>query len=170
MTPKTEIQLNPEQLSTIFPVFQKGIRVETMIGGSLHDLFYDIWKLPREFVETRISTIFLNGKPVDDLKSSYVKEGAVIALSSAMPGLVGATLRRGSVLASFRNGISHREEKHTRNTEKGTITVKLFNMLIKELGPAFLQIGFQVDGRDLAGLFPGDHALNGLITVSAVAP
>lgn len=153
----------------MFPVFQRGIRIATETGLSLHTLFHQIWGLSDEFVENRIGSVFLDGKPVDNLGTAIVADGAVIALSSAMPGLVGATMRRGGVLAGFRSGISHREENQSARYGNGTITVKLFNMLIKELGPIFLELGFQVDSSDLTGLLPNGHPMfeNGPVFVTA---
>jgi len=44
--------------------------------------------LDEDYVTQRISTIFLDGKPVDDIDTLLVRDGAVLSLSAAMPGLV----------------------------------------------------------------------------------
>jgi hypothetical protein len=64
-----------------------------------------------------------------------------VALSSALPGLVGATLRRGGFYACLRDSINYRQEDLPVDTRPGTITIKLFNLLMDELGPVFLKKG-----------------------------
>jgi len=103
-------------------------------------------------VRDRIQTLFLNGKPVDDLETVFVQDGDCLALSAAMPGLVGATMRSGGVLASFRNAISHRQAETQSNPHGGVLSIKLFNLLIKEIGPQFLQQGVLVVPDDLRNL------------------
>jgi hypothetical protein len=66
-----------------------------------------------------------------------------------MPGLVGVTLRRGSILASFRGTITHRESLTVDAVEPGSIHLKLFNLMIKELGPLFLKRGILIDSSVL---------------------
>lgn len=94
-----------------------------------------------DYVNYRITTVFLDGSCVDDLKTTIIKDGSVLALSSAMPGLAGATMRRGSTYASLRESITYSEKGDSTLGSEGTVTVKLFNVLINELGPVFLQRG-----------------------------
>jgi hypothetical protein len=129
-----------------------GVTVET--GTSLEDLLCRQWEIDRDYVMGRISTLFLDGKPVDDLPASIVKDGATLALSGAMPGLIGATMRRGGVLASFRSGISYDPRGAARMGGSGRITLKLFNLLIDELGPRFLSRGIWTTPSRLKALFP----------------
>jgi hypothetical protein len=143
------IQLSPDTLQELALLFQKGIRVDIETGCTVRSLLLEQWNLPADYVMGRISTLFLNGKPVDDMDEARVREGAVLALSSAMPGLVGAVMRRGGFYASLRGGITYHETAADSGVRKGTITVKLFNLLIRELGPTFLRRGFRVSRRDL---------------------
>lgn len=54
-------------------------------------------------------------------------------------------MRRGSALASFRSTITHREpEQRTKKKEQGTFHVKLLNLMMKDLGPVFLERGIYV--------------------------
>jgi len=64
-----------------------------------------------------------------------------------MPGLVGATFRKGGRYASFRSTISHSETGNSGVKGDGEIVLKLFNMVAKELGPAFLQKGIIIEGK-----------------------
>ena len=137
------------------PLFQAGVGVSIQIGSSLEDLLCCQWNIDRDYVMQRISTLFLDYKPVDDLPSAVVHNGATLALSGAMPGLIGATMRRGGILASFRNGITYCETSEEDEDGSGRITLKLFNLLINELGPQFLARGIWVPRTRLTELFPG---------------
>ncbi len=99
-----------------------------------------------------IQTVFLNGKPVDDMSKALIQKGDCLALSAAMPGLVGATMRSGGVLAGFRRTISHRPSQTETDTQNGVLTIKLFNLLIKEIGPLFLRKGILLESEDFRNL------------------
>ncbi len=144
-----KLRLSRNMLSRLSGVFQKGIRVEIETGCTLESLLCDQWGIPIEYILRRISTLFLNAKPVDDISTARVGEGAVLALSSAMPGLVGAVMRRDGFFSSLRGSITYREAAAADSIRRGMITVKLFNLLIGELGPRFLARGFSVDSEDL---------------------
>jgi hypothetical protein len=104
--------------------------------------------MSQEFIHDCISTTFLDGKPVDDLDAAVVRDGSRLALSSALPGLVGATMRSGGVLASLRSSITYKETGICTGGS-GTIHVKLFNMVMEEAGPDLLRTGILVSGSDL---------------------
>lgn len=144
MTTDTVLSVTDSDLNLVFPLFQSGFQIAIRTGDSLRELFTSQWGLSETFVETRISTIFIDGKPVDDLDQTHIRDGNTLALSCAMPGLVGATMRRDGVVAAFRSGITHRESPEDAATASGSITVKLFNHLIPELGPFFLTHGIRV--------------------------
>jgi hypothetical protein len=106
-------------------------------------------------VERRITTIFLDGKPVDAIGTVRIRDGAVLALSAAMPGLAGASLRKDSVLSSMRKGITHDVDRIGATEEDGVITVKLFNLLTRELAPAFLRRGVLLPAAEAEAFFRG---------------
>jgi hypothetical protein len=106
-----------------------------------------------DYIEHRIQTVFLDGHPVDDVKETTVTDGAVLALSAAMPGLVGATMRRSGVLAGFRDTITYRASDACASDAEGFVTIKLFNLLVRELGPGFLERAIWVEAPVLADLF-----------------
>jgi len=143
-----------ETLPRFRTLFQQGVGVSIQTGTSLEDLLCCQWQISRDYVMGRISTLFLDSKPVDDLPSAVVHDGATLALSGAMPGLIGATMRRGGVLASFRTGITYCEPSGSDKGGRGRITLKLFNLLIDELGPQFLARGIWVSHSRLVELFP----------------
>ena len=82
-----------------------------------------------------------------------VKDGSVVAFSSALPGLVGATLRRGGFYACLRDSITYRKEDMPVDARQGTITIKLFNLLMDELGPVFLRKGIIMGRSALVSFF-----------------
>ncbi|OQX15922.1 MAG: hypothetical protein BWK80_40550 [Desulfobacteraceae bacterium IS3] len=114
--------------------FQQGVQIKIPTGCSLKTLLCEVWEIPQDYVTNRISTIFLDGKPVDDLEAAMIRDGSVLSLSAAMPGLVGAVMRRGGSLASFRSSITYAENENMPERKEGVITLKLFNLLIAELG------------------------------------
>jgi len=101
----------------------------------------------------RIQTIFLDGKAVDEIDAAVIRDGSTIALSGALPGLVGATLRRGGTYASLRSSITHPVDKEFVPQKEGWVIVKLFNLLVPELSPLFLAQGFWIKGQDLEEFF-----------------
>jgi hypothetical protein len=139
-------------IGAFFPLLQKGFFLE-ITTANLNDLLCQTCGMDPVEVKDRIQTVFLNGKPVDDLTTVNVQDGDCLALSAAMPGLVGATMRSGGVLAGFRHSISHRPAAARSGAQGGRLSMKLFNLLIKEIGPHLLQHGILVDAEDLRTLF-----------------
>lgn len=136
-------------LHWFFPFFQKGVIIKTMVGETVNDLLSLHLEIRPEYVEKRIQTIFLDGKAVDNLGEAMVRDGSVLALSAAMPGLVGATLRRGGVFASLRQAITFSQCAKQSSQKEGRIILKLFNLLVPELSPLLLAKGIWVEGEDI---------------------
>jgi hypothetical protein len=138
-----------DMIPRFFPLLEDGVRVETPLGCSINSFLIEQLGLSPAYVEERIQTIFLDGKPVDELEHAMITEGATLAFSAAMPGFLGATLRKKSFYAGMRSGISyHREVDHTRS-EQGTVILKMFNLLGREVGPLVLKRGAWVPGERL---------------------
>ncbi len=155
------IVLDQADLALLIPLLQQGVQIEIENDKSLEDLLCRQWGLARDYVLGRISTLFLNGRPVDDIETARIVHGARLALSCAMPGLIGATMRRGGILAPFRSGISHHDNQTPKPTSRrARITVKLFNMLTRELGPVLLAQGIIVPRASLDMLVPRYPVLN----------
>ncbi len=143
-----EIDLAGYDLQVFTPLLQRGVFIRIDPGATVRSFLCQALELATNFVEQRISTIFLNGRPVDSLEAK-MRHGDTLALSAAMPGLVGATMRRGGMVATLRSNISHREEDRLEEEgPEGFILVKLFNTLIPALGPLLLKRGVLV-GRDI---------------------
>ena len=134
----------------MYPLLQQGFQVTATVGCDIRSLLCDQFGMMPDYLSDRISTIFLNGKPVDDVSSAVVNDGATLALSAAMPGLVGATFRKAGCLAAFRGSITYRKGDDADATcRDGTITLKLFNLLVAEMGPLFLERGIWINGDEL---------------------
>ena len=156
MTEILSLTIKPDQLYLFSPFFQQGVIIKTLVGCSIKDLLVRHLAITPEFAESRIQTVFLDGKAVDDLDHAVIQDGSTLALSGALPGLVGATLRRGGFFASLRHSITHRSEAPSVQQKKGRIVLKLFNLLVPELGPFLLTKGVWIKKEDL------DRFLGGL--------
>jgi hypothetical protein len=128
-------------LQRLSPLLQQGFLVKIPGSGSIRTVLCGHIGLATEYLEGRLQTIFLNGKPVDDVDAALVGGGDTLALSAAMPGLVGATMRRGGDLAGLRANISHRDQEQANQGGECLVKMKLFNLLTEELGPVFLEKG-----------------------------
>ncbi len=147
------LDVERDNIPAFFPLLQHGFMVNAQAGRSLKRMLCDQFNISSDYVDNRISTIFIDGKPVDDTDSAIIKDGSRIALSAAMPGLAGATFRKGGYLASFRETITYQEEDKVESYREGVVLLKLFNLLIKELGPTFLAQGVLIKKDDLEKFF-----------------
>jgi hypothetical protein len=146
------LTVKPEGLSPFRPLLQSGVRVSCRVGVTLEELLVQEWGIAADYVATRITTLFLNSRAVDDITTSVVHGGATIALSGAMPGLVGATMRRGGYYAAMRGAMSYTGEDDTADGGIDRVRVKLFNLLLGELGPGFLARGVIMTAAELGAL------------------
>ncbi len=153
------LNLEKKALSLFFPLLQQGVGMEVTTGASVREFLCRDLGLDEAYVQARVSTLFLNGSPVDDLDGAFLYDGMTLALSAAMPGLAGATLRRGGCLSSFRSAISyHGHDRVDAFPRPGRINIKLFNLLVRELAPEVLKKGILLSANDAKDLF--DHILD----------
>lgn len=140
-------RIKPSCLPGLLTLMGKGIMVPIQGGQALTSMLSDQLGIDPDYLANRVQTIFLNSQPVDDTATAILEDGDMVALSAAMPGLVGATFRKGGHLAEFRKRISYRrEEAETILPSNGTVTVRMFNVIAKELGPSMMELGQNVDG------------------------
>jgi len=142
-----------DSIPKFYGLLRSGFSVDLTVGCSLEHLLCDQLEIAPDYLRDRAQTVFLNSSPVDDLTSASVPDQAVISLSAAMPGLNGAIMRRGGPLSEMRRSISHAPDQDCSQTAPGRITLKLFNLVAKELGPQFLARGVVVSSRALGELF-----------------
>lgn len=67
-------------------------------------------------------------------------------------------MRRGGYYAAMRGGITHHESSAAAEEKSGKIRIKLFNLLMAELGPGFLRQGIIVSPRVLADFLAAREA------------
>ncbi len=145
-------QLTDKLLPIFFHLAEQGFEVEVRTGGSVREVLCRQLGIDEDYLDQRIQTIFLDARPVDDVDSTRVDSGVTLALSGAMPGLMGATLRKGGFFSSLRRDISYHQDNRTSDASARPITLKLFNLVAQELGPPFLHRGVTVKGQDLQHL------------------
>jgi hypothetical protein len=138
-------------VSNFFLLLQQGVMIRTRIGCSVEVFLREEIKAAPGTIE-KIQSIVLDGKPVDDIRTVTLHDGSTLALSAAMPGLVGATLRRGGAYSSFRSAITHHETGNACMPGEGWVHIKIFNLLMAELGPGILRKGVLLGTADLLGL------------------
>jgi hypothetical protein len=155
-SPRLAIVVEKGMLAQFFLLLQQGVRIRRRVGCSVEVFLRQEMGASAETIE-KIQSIMLDGRPVDDIKSSLVHDGSTLALSAAMPGLVGATLRRGGTLSSFRSGITYHETEQA-SVASGWVIVKIFNLLMAEMGPPLFQTGVLVGSSDLLELLSGRRA------------
>jgi hypothetical protein len=133
-------------------LLQGGFLVPATVGLPVKRALEDFGISPA-YIDEQISTVFLDGCSVDNLDKARVKELSVLALSSAMPGFVGAALRKGGFYGAMRKEITLRDENGPVTEAPNFMTIKLFNFIAADLGPGFLAKGIRVQADALLKFF-----------------
>lgn len=145
------VTLGPTELARFTGLLQRGVALRLARPCSVLAFLVEHLGLTPEYVAQRITTVFLDGQVVDVLERARLREGSRLALSAAMPGLVGATLRRSGAYAAMRAEITRAAEDDVDAPKDATLVVhvKLFNLLIQEMGPALLERGVLLEREAL---------------------
>ncbi|MEN8199654.1 MAG: hypothetical protein ABFR63_06225 [Thermodesulfobacteriota bacterium] len=122
-------------------LLQAGIHLNANQGETIGGLLAALPGFEEEYVRQRVQTIFLNGLPADDLGQQLRGSEAVIAITTAMPGLAGAIFRKGGAHAALRTTGNKKEAGSTVPGEDIAVRLKLFTLLAKERGEAILAAG-----------------------------
>ncbi len=138
-------------IERFFLLLQQGVKVQRRVGCTVAAFLQEELGAGPATIE-KIQSIMLDGKPVDDIGSAMIRDGSVLALSAAMPGLVGATLRRGGAYSSLRSVITYHDTGEACKPGEGWVSIKLFNLMMAELGPGLLRQGVLIRAHDLADL------------------
>ncbi len=147
--PRLAFIVDEPLIAQLFLLLQQGVKIRRRVGCSVDAFLREELGAGPAMIE-KIQSIMLDGKPVDDIGAAMVHDGSVLALSAAMPGLVGATLRRGGAYSSFRSAITYHETGKACAPGEGRVSIKLFNLLMAELGPGLLRQGVLIKAADLA--------------------
>ncbi|MDD2319705.1 MAG: hypothetical protein PHO83_06625 [Geobacteraceae bacterium] len=139
------ISLEPttEQIVRLCTLMQKGCYLKIECGKSMRDVLCRQCGISPEYVRVDIKVMFLESSPVDNIDEAIIKDGATIALSAAMPGLVGAAMRKDG-LTWMRTSITYHEGEAEHNESLGLIQMKLFNQVMADLGESFLKRGVYI--------------------------
>jgi hypothetical protein len=146
---KLNLILPGTSVSRFFPILGEGILVKGPGGQTVEDFLQKAAGVSPTYLKDRVQTVFLNGKALDDFKTARVGDSSILALSAAMPGLAGAVLRRGGFYAAMRRQISHEADGPAAAGQEITVTLKLFNLVARELGPGLLQSGILIPAGQL---------------------
>jgi len=145
--------MGADQIVDFSPILQHGFGMKASVPCTVANLLCDQFGFNREYVSERIATIFLDGKTTDSIDDALVRDHSTIALSAAMPGVVGATFRRGSFYSAMRSAITCTDKGKTGACSEGMVFVKLFNLLLHELGSEFLVKGIFLNSSELLNFF-----------------
>ncbi len=160
----------PVENSELVRLMRSGIFIPVNRSCTLRHFLEDILGFPRDYVENRIQTILLNGLAADGLDASRLSAQTRLALSAAMPGLAGATLRRDGGFKNLRRDISLNDAGAAQapDEEKAFwVELRLFNDIAAEQAAHLFKRGFAVPA---AGLAAGLRGRAGPLPANAPAP
>ncbi len=138
-----------------YSLLQKGFFQSLETGISLHDFLLKECEIEEAYISNRIKTVFIDSQPVDDFKTAILRDGSVLSLSGPMPGLVGATMRAGGFYSSFRSSITYSDKGGPGGSGRGMVFIKLFNIVMTDLGKKFLGSGIMYKADELKDFFTG---------------
>ena len=144
--PELEISSVADISPSFRPILEQGFLVQISGNETVQNALCQQLGVAEKYLRDRVQTVFLNGKAVDDVDTAIVASGSKLALSAAMPGLVGITFRKGGFYAALRSSISYSKTDDLVVKGGGEIILKLFNMVAKELGPDLLKEGIRIEG------------------------
>ncbi len=155
---KLRLHVENGALARFLALFQQGFFLSAPVGASLEEVL-TMAGFSREYLQTRVQTVFHNGHAVDDAVTETVGGGSTVALSAAMPGLVGAIFRKKSPIAALRSQTGKGVECVSGRGRTELIRVKLFNSVAQDMGPALLAQGILLDGAVAADFFASRREL-----------
>ena len=141
-------------------LLQRGIIIRGTAGMSIREFIEIGLRFAPEYVEKNIRTIFLNNSPTDDIDIVQIKDGDILSLSGALPGVAGMAMGRDTAISGFRSEI---RAKNSGNIGEGDafVTVKLFNLIARDSGPKLLEHGIIVKANEILKSY-GVNAPEGL--------
>ena len=133
--------------SDLAVMFQRGVIVSVSGPRSVADFLTVDLAIEPDYIRRMIATVFVDSMVVDDLEHAMLHPGSTLTLSAAMPGLVGATLRRSGYYSAMRAEVSWHEGREAPPDDGSapTIRVKLFNLILPGVGPLVLRRGIVLD-------------------------
>ncbi|MEJ2058268.1 MAG: hypothetical protein P8X39_10565 [Desulfofustis sp.] len=147
MLPTLSFDCADNELLRLSTMLQSGFIETGRQGDSILSFLLSLDGFTESYIENEVQTVFYNGDALDDVETELAGKTAAIALGSAMPGLAGAIMRKGSICGAFRKKRTVVDMKSSG--EPVTVRVKLFNSVARERGPQLLSRGLKIDGKDL---------------------
>jgi len=92
---------------------------------------------------------------VDDIDGVKIKDGDVVSLSGALPGICGIAMSRDTVISGFRSDISAKPSDAIRKGD-ALVHVKLFNLVASEAGATLLEKGVIAEAEDIVKTLKGN--------------
>lgn len=135
------------------PELQKGFYLLSNEGKTIHSFLTEDCGINDDYISSKIKTIFIDGRPVDDVFNTKIKKGGVCAISGAMPGIVGAMMRIGSPYAVMRDSITAKPDKTVESGKEIIFELKLFNVILSDIGVNFLKKGILLEKNRIIELF-----------------
>ena len=160
--PTLRLTLSAKALAQLARQIQYGGRLP--VGGdesrTVREFMVGALGLGADYVESRVATVFLDGRAVDDLDAQRVRPGSCLSLSAAMPGVAGIVMRRSSPFKRMRALELFEEKEACEGSDApGLVEIKLFNFIAVEGGPVLLARGLGLAAKRLADLLgDGDFA------------
>ena len=147
VVPSVTLSCSESNLIRLATVLQSGFIKAGTEGDSIYSFLLDLPGFTEDYLLREVQTIFYNGDALDDLDSALAGGFATIALGSAMPGLAGAIMKKGSVCAAFRK--TRTVQNVSRQGDPVQVRVKLFNTIARDRGPRLFNTGLRLDTHDL---------------------
>ena len=135
----------PRGLASFVRLAQAGVWGPLERPCSVYDFLHGALNVDDAFILSRIQTILLNSKVVDDMDGAWLRAGSRLALSAAMPGVVGAALRRNGLFARLREGIRCQAAEQTEEGGCFWLELHVYNSMIAALALPLLTCGFAVE-------------------------
>jgi hypothetical protein len=150
--PRLTLKVQTGQISKLVAVLQMGFYLPVPAGSSVRAVL-DAAGISRSYLEDKVKTVFLDGTAVDNLEAERIKNRSVIAVSGAMPGLVGAIFRKDSPISGLRSNVAKRPYDSSIQDGDELVLLKMFNIIAEEMGPELLRSGLTFAGKDMGNFF-----------------
>jgi len=135
------------------PDLQSGFSIQSKEGVTIYAFLTEYCGISDEYISGKIKTIMIDGGPVDEIFNTIIHDKGVCALSGAMPGIVGAMMRMGSPYAAMRESITVKPVGSTEAGKDILVDLKLFNIILSDMGVEFLKRGILLDRKRFFYLF-----------------
>lgn len=143
------IENTPQAHATWKYLTQSPSQVSADIGDSMMNFLTKRLDFDAEYIDAQVKTIFMNGKPVDDLDAASIPADARIALGAVAPGVAGMMMARNSPISGMRSGITYHNTESVQTITEGTVTLLLFNAVMEDKGLQILKKGITIPAEKL---------------------